>query len=170
MKFILIHGAYGNPDNNWFPWLKRELEKPGHEVITPKFPTPENQSFESWKKVIDKVNTGVDSVFVGHSLGVPFILRLLEQRKARACFFVAGFADPIGIEKFDFDWNRIRKNCRHFVIFHSDNDPYVPLALGKAVADNLGVDIKIIKGAGHFNTETKWFEFRELLEEMNSTN
>lgn len=37
---IIIHGAYGNPEENWFPWLKKELEKLDCRVFVPKFPTP----------------------------------------------------------------------------------------------------------------------------------
>ena len=27
MKFFIIHGAYGNPNENWIPWLKESLER-----------------------------------------------------------------------------------------------------------------------------------------------
>jgi predicted alpha/beta hydrolase family esterase len=43
-NIFIIHGSYGNPDENWFPWLKKELEQEGHKVFVPKFPTPEDQS------------------------------------------------------------------------------------------------------------------------------
>ena len=49
---IIIHGTYGNPDENWFPWLKIELEKIGYQVYVPTFPTPENQNLEAWLKII----------------------------------------------------------------------------------------------------------------------
>ena len=34
-KVFLIHGSHGSPEENWFPWLKQELEKAGLEVIVP---------------------------------------------------------------------------------------------------------------------------------------
>jgi len=43
---IFFHGAYGDGQENWFPWLKGELEEIGCTVIVPVFPTPENQSLE----------------------------------------------------------------------------------------------------------------------------
>ena len=46
-NIIIIHGSYGNPNENWFPWLKSELKKLKCNVFVPKFPTPENQSLES---------------------------------------------------------------------------------------------------------------------------
>ena len=37
-KVVIIHGANGSPEENWFPWLKKELETKGIEVIIPQFP------------------------------------------------------------------------------------------------------------------------------------
>jgi hypothetical protein len=47
MKFFIIHGTCGEPDGNWFPWLKQKLEEQGHEVVVPDFPGIENQSLET---------------------------------------------------------------------------------------------------------------------------
>ena len=95
MNFFIIHGVYGKPDENWFPWLKKQLEAKGYEVIAPKFPTPIGQSLESWMKVLkkheDRINSG--TVMIGHSLGAAFILNYLEQasKEIRAAFLVAGY-------------------------------------------------------------------------------
>ena len=48
---FLIHGAYGNPNENWFPWLKKQLENKRNKVIIPTFPTPEGQTLENWNKI-----------------------------------------------------------------------------------------------------------------------
>lgn len=81
MNFIIIHGVYASPEANWFPWLKKELESRGYEVIVPKFPTPLDQSLESWLRVFanyeNKINE--ETVLVGHSLGAAFILNYLEN-------------------------------------------------------------------------------------------
>jgi len=37
MKSFIIHGTYGKPEENWFTWLKENLEERGHEVIVPSF-------------------------------------------------------------------------------------------------------------------------------------
>jgi len=34
MNFFIFHGIYGNPEENWFPWLKKELEKKGFTYKT----------------------------------------------------------------------------------------------------------------------------------------
>ena len=61
MNVFIIHGIYGNPNENWFPWLKTELEKKGHEAIAPKFPTPIGQSLESWLKIFKKYEEKISS-------------------------------------------------------------------------------------------------------------
>ncbi len=30
---FIIHGSYGNPEENWIPWLKRELQQYNFDVI-----------------------------------------------------------------------------------------------------------------------------------------
>ena len=177
---FLVHGAYGNPEENWFPWLKSELEKLGCEVLVPVFPTPENQALENWLKVFEeyKPKLSEDSIVVAHSLGPAFLLTVLEQfpHPVRACFFVSPFLGKIGDPAFDtinktfwekeFNWEKIKQNCKEFRIFHSDNDPSVPLKMAEEVAEKLGTEVILIKGAGHFGKAAGYAEFPFLLEKI----
>ncbi|UCD03689.1 MAG: serine hydrolase family protein [Candidatus Woesearchaeota archaeon] len=177
---FIIHGAYGNPGENWFPWLKEKLEKLGCNVYVPKFPTPEGQTLENWMKVFKdyKKYLNEDTIVVGHSLGPVFLLRVIEKldKPIKAAFFVASVARQLGIPRFDkinktfldkgFDWDKIKQNCKRFYVYNSDNDPYVPLVLGKELAEKLDADLIVIKGAGHFNEKTGYTEFHELLEKL----
>ena len=177
MKFFIIHGAYGNPEENWFPWLKEKLESKGHTVFVPKFPTPENQSLDNWMGTFEKYLDSLDSetVFIGHSLGPAFILSILEKIniKVKACFFVAGFLGLLGNEEFntinktfnnkDFNWNKIKNNCSRFYIIHSEDDPYLPIEKGKELAKKLNSELIKIKNAGHFNKDSGYTSFPKLL-------
>ncbi|MDA3836537.1 MAG: alpha/beta hydrolase [Nanoarchaeota archaeon] len=182
-KVFIIHGAFGNPEENWIPWLKGELENLGHNVYVPEFPTPENQSLDNWNEVFEK-DIGLideDTIFVGHSLGPAFILDILERIsvKVKGCFFVSGFLGFIGNEAFDsinksfvdrnFDWGRIKSNCDKFVMYHSDNDPYLPFSYSEDLAKNLEVDVNIVPGAGHFNEDSGYVKFEKLLKDINFT-
>lgn len=176
---FIIHGAHGNSGENWFPWLKEELEAQGWQVIAPDFPTPEKQSLESWKKEFKKYgkHIGKDSIFIGHSLGAAFALSVIEGAKqpVKAAYFVAGFVSPLGNE-FDalnrtflekkFNWEKIRRNCGKFTIFASDNDPYVPLEKGEGLAQKLGAEAILVQGAGHFNEKAGYKKFQLLLENI----
>lgn len=70
-NILIIHGTYGNPEENWFPWLKSELEDKGCGVYVPEFPTQEGQSLESWLKIFEdyEENLNEDSIVVAHSSG-----------------------------------------------------------------------------------------------------
>ena len=44
INILIIHGANGYPEENWFPWIKRELELLGCNVFVPQFPLGEKQT------------------------------------------------------------------------------------------------------------------------------
>src|ERR1700690_1423405 len=119
---FIFHGTGGYPEENWVPWLKEKIEAAGHTAIVPQFPTPDGQSLKSWLAVFDRYKDQVneETIFVAHSLGCIFLLRLLEKlsHKVRAAIFVSA---PIGVEPirnyvsdkafsdgFDFQWENIK--------------------------------------------------------------
>lgn len=174
-NIFMIHGVGGNPQENWLPWLKEKLEKQGNRVFIPQFPTPEGQTLENWLKAFEPYSEYLneDSIVIGHSLGVAFLLNILEKKKIHAAFFVAGFTGETknqfddGMKTFaqrKFDWDAIRKNAKHYVIFHSDNDPYVKLEKAEELAKNLGIKICLIKNAGHFNVASGYTTFQKLFD------
>ena len=173
---FIFHGTGGSPEENWFPWLKQNLEPLGFKVHIPQFPTPENQTLETWRTVFRDYEQYVDenTIMIGHSLGGAFLLRVLESIRtqiATACIVAA----PVGvlpIRNYEgdkpfighpFDWSAIKKHARHFIVFHSDNDPFVSLGNGEKIAQKLGVDLNFISGAGHFNKAAGYTRFEELL-------
>lgn len=172
-NIFIIHGKENTPEGNWFPWLKVELEKLGHKVFVPKFPTPEGQTLDQWLAVFEEYEKFLtpDDVVVGHSLGVPFLLNLLEKKPALAAFFVAGFVDNAidpTVETFcrAFDFEKIRANCPKFYVFCSDNDPYFAPEKGEELAMKLGAEKIYVKGAGHFNLEFGYDKFPLLVEKI----
>jgi len=180
MPTIIIHGTGGTPQANWFPWLKNKLEKRGQTVYVPQFPSPENMNLTTWMEVFDdyKKHLDEDSILIGHSIGSAFILNILESLKSpiKAAYFVAGFTgllddtefDPLikTISDRDFNWEKIKSNCKHFYVYISDNDPYVPLEKGRALAGKLGVEPIVLHGAGHINQGSGYTEFEELLKSI----
>lgn len=178
MKNVFIfHGVGGSPEENWFPWLKIKLEARGFNVIIPQFPTPEDQTLENWLKVLEKYSEFIneDTILIGHSLGVPFALNVIEKYKVKAAFLVAGFYGKAGNEfdpgmvtfaQREFNWAKIRKNCEKFTVYHSDNDPYIKLEKAQQLAGKLGVKITLIPGAGHINQSSGYTNFKKLLKDI----
>jgi predicted alpha/beta hydrolase family esterase len=179
-KTIIIHGSGGSPNDCWIPWLKDNLNKIGFTVITPQFPsTPKTQTLKNWTQVINQYSIDENTILIGHSLGVPFILNILETHKVKACFLVAGFIgllenkfDPV-IKTFsnkNFDWNRIKENCQKFTVLHSNNDPYVHIDKAYELSKYLNIEPTLIPDAGHFNSTSNYYEFHDLLELIKRNN
>jgi hypothetical protein len=174
--YLLIHGAYGNPRENWFPWLKDQLEQRGESVEVPQFPTPEGQSLDAWLRVMANRILGEDVTIVAHSLGPLFVLHYLERTGAfvDASFFVAPFArglgHPIDVLNKSFyapvNWASARERVGKCTAFYSNNDPYVPQQLSEEFASRLGARKILVPGAGHFNEKAGFITFPLLLSRM----
>lgn len=67
-----------------------------------------------------------------------------------------------------FNWNIIKNNCSQFFIYHSDNDPYVPLGRAEELAKSLESKVNIISQAGHFNKDSGFIKFPRLLKDIKS--
>lgn len=174
MTFVIIHGAFGNPGENWFPWLKNQLEKLGSKIIIPKFPTPENQTLDNWLKTFEGIKTDINQpiCIIGHSLGPVFILHAVDKFNIQlnSAIFVSPFAEKLDNPEFDkvnssfyktsFDYGKLKKLIPKSYVFYSDNDPYVSTRHSIDFADSLESQKIQIKGAGHFGER----EFPEILQ------
>ena len=185
---FIIHGSYGNPEENWFPWLKNELESLGHNVMVPRFPIPENQdssygghNLNAWLSTLQKYENFIDehTIFVAHSRGCVFLYRVLEQikRPVKAVFLVGSWItyrwypeDRKVLDSFHqtpFAWEKIKNGSRYFEVYQSTNDE-IPVDEGIEIAKHLGATLHIVKNAGHFNiaSDPSYEKFPMLLEEI----
>lgn len=174
---VIVHGWGADSQSNWFPWLKAELRKKDFQVSVPNFPNTQYPILHEWLEHFKReIKIDNDTLFIGHSLGVSFILRLLEQVKEntliKASFLVAGFERPLGIGEIKnfvdkpFIWNKIKKSCTKFVVINSDNDEYIPLSIGKDLAQNLNTELIVEHNKGHLDNPTGFFSYPKLLEEV----
>lgn len=179
MKYVLIHETYWNPDENWFPWLKRYLQSQWHAVYVPRFPTPENQTIASRCEILqrDTFRFDEETVLIGHSLGALYLLHILElerEQPIKKAILVSWFTGELWIEEFDilntpflkdtFDWETIRTNANEYILLHGDNDPYVPLRYAHSLQANLWAKLVVIKNGWHLNESAWYTKFEELLE------
>jgi len=174
---FIFHGTAGSPEGNWFPWLKIKLEDRGIVTTVPRFPTPIGESLNAWFKELNAQDEKIsnNSLMIGHSKGGMFLLKVLEQLKEPidTAIFVSA---PIGIKpilyydedklfsNFEFNWDKIRGKAKHFIVFHSDNDPYVSIENGIQLAKELGINMTFIPQAGHINAESGFTEFPQIID------
>jgi predicted alpha/beta hydrolase family esterase len=110
-KSVLIHGnGGGSPNDNWFPYLKAELEKLGIDVKAPQFPDPILARSSYWlpfmKEKIDE-----DIIIIGHSSGAIAAMRYAERNQILGSVLVGAYHTDLGIEGeklsgyFDAPWD-----------------------------------------------------------------
>jgi len=177
MKAFILHCWGGDSRGCWRGWLADELRAKGIEVVAPDFPRPDNPELESWlaavRQTVPRFEPSDDWVLIGHSLGCPAILRLLETfgpgEKAKAVVLVAAFAKDVGIFQIKnfvdrpFKWKKIKAGCGRSIIINSDNDPYIPLSEAERMAEQLGAELIVEHGAGHINEGSGFTSYPKLL-------
>lgn len=179
-NYFVIHGSFGSPFANWFPWLRRELRKRGKEVYTPDFPTGVGfQNYDNWDKLLKVyLDAGLiteDTTIFAHSIAPVFISKFLieHQVHVKKLVFVCGFNNYTSTDN-DYDSvNRgmyldnlaeLKQYCDEVICIYSDNDPHVSFDLEKAFADTIATKQEVIKGGGHLNSESGYREFPKLLD------
>lgn len=178
---IIVHGAFGHPEENWFGWLRRELEGLSIRCDVPALPTPEGQSLASWLQGFDEAcgkYIHANTLLVGHSLGAAFVLRWLESAstRVRASFLAGAFMGRVGVKKFDdinasffaspFDWDSIKRHCREFYCYHGDNDMYVSQENFDVISTALDAKKVIISNGGHLNASAGYDRFPLILQHI----
>ncbi len=168
-KVFMVHGFMGEPNGGWRPWLMGELAKEGVYACALPMPTPNDPIKAEWVKSITYAvqNSKEDQVFlVGHSLGVPAILRYLESlsenQKISGAVLISGPANVINpdnkeskLRKIDhfleipFNFEHIKKVCEKFTIIHGENDDKVPFSHGEELSRSLDCKIISIPNGGH---------------------
>ncbi len=162
---VLVHGWGGTGRQGWFSEVIKFLDKKGITVVAPDFPNTNNPTYIEWEKqfrqeVVPQINE--NTIFVGHSLAPSFLMRYLSENnlKLNTVIFVAPVLHN-KIEKLDsffdesFNWNKIKKAVKKFIIVGSDNDPYIPMEDFNELAEKLSADFNLYKNRKHFSQEEK---------------
>lgn len=170
-KVYIVHGWDGHPEEGWFPWLKKELEARGFEVVVPQLPDPEEPRIAAWvPKLMEVVGIpNEETYFVGHSMGCQTIVRYLEglpdDVKIGGAVFVAGFLrtlkdleDDNVVQSVANEWltapinlEKVKRHLPKSVAIFSDDDPYVPLDNRIEFEEKLESKIIIEHKKGHFS-------------------
>lgn len=164
MRIVLIHGYKASPESNFFPWLKDELRKLGHDVDVPALPHPETPDAEEWTKyLVDNIGPIEDqTIILGHSLGGCLALRFLEAAEIystpRACILVS---TPWMIKNEQFqgfflselDFDVLMWKASRFAVVHAKDDSVVPVDHAHQYADVLHGKLIETENSGHYQGE-----------------
>lgn len=184
-KVYLIHGWEGNPENCWFPWLKRKLEEKGFKVVVPEMPDSDAPKIESWVGKIKEIVESPpdeDIYFITHSIGGQAVMKYLEtlseETRIGGIIFVAGFFNLPYLETEEekaiakpwletpINTDKIKKIANKIVAIFSDNDPDVPLSDKELFKEKFDAKIIIEHNKGHFSDDAGVKELPVVLEEL----
>ena len=185
-NYFILHGSFGSPFGNWFPWLYNEIEKTKPNEIdesicyVPHFPTgKDKQNFENWEAVLESyLKAGLlneNSIIFAHSIAPIFICKFLIKHriKVKRLVFVCGFNNYFidGADNYNYvnetmfceNLEKIKNLCNDIVCFYSDNDPYVSFEAEDNFAKIVSNRKIIVENGGHLNAESGFDKFPELL-------
>lgn len=175
-KVYIIHGFEGSPNGGWRPWLMTELEKQEIYACALPMPHPNNPVPAGWVAEIARVveRDPKDKIYlVGHSLGVPAILKFLEKTNAKNVKGIVLVSGPIyktsnkkvqAFLKDSFDFVEIRNKVKKITVIHGDNDELVSFEQGEYLAKELKGELIEIKNGGHLNGSSGWVKLPQCLE------
>jgi predicted alpha/beta hydrolase family esterase len=169
-RAVILHGTDGNPEENWFPWLKARFEGEGYQVWVPELPENHTPNRELWDDRILGSRDMSDTIIVGHSSGAVEVLNLLMNPRCpqiRLGVMVSAWpsGEPVAANgviwdpgQFDnlfppdgFDPLIIGAKADKLAFLHGVNDPYCPLEATQKLADELGAHLTAIPDGGHLS-------------------
>jgi predicted alpha/beta hydrolase family esterase len=187
-RVFIIHGYQGYPEEGWFPWLKRELERAGYDVALPRMPNPDHPVIAEWIGFISGLVGEPDpgTVLVGHSIGGQAVVRFLEglgengKAVGTTVLVATNFParpvpgspekridDEVLIPWFTtgVDPAMVRKASGKSTVILSDDDPYMSLEEAKSGFEaDFPARIIIEHGKGHMNDESGITELPSALQ------
>lgn len=163
MNVVLVHGYLGFPENNWFPWLRSELELRGYTVIVPALPHPAWPIREEWTQALVDILQKVDpaeTILVGHSLGCIALLYAVTAMHTKQPFhsavLCAGFGrDFLQTDRLTHwftpppDFTVIQSLVTKWTSIHSKDDALAPFVEGEWLAHQLHAKLITLDGGGH---------------------
>lgn len=173
---LILHGTNGDSQENWFPWLGKELEKKDWKVWVPDLPNPKHPNTKRYRQFIFNSDWtfNKDSILIGHSSAPLAICNLLQNFPkditVDTCIFVGAFIkdhnwDSLDVSQLfieEYDWQKIKTKAKNFIIIHSDDDPYCPLDDAKWLAKTLDGELIIKKSQKHFSTGSAGSQYKQF--------
>jgi predicted alpha/beta hydrolase family esterase len=190
MKPVVIicpgNGCSNIRTSNWYGTLYNILKEKQIECVCENFPDPIHARRDKWipfiHSIVERYDKGkTNIILVGHSSGAQAILRYTEQYPVHASVLVSATYSDLGdahermsgyypqqqgkngekSESNPYLFGEMKKNCKIWHQFHSDDDPWISVSEAEAIRNGLGITdtYYLLSGRSHY------FEFQpELLD------
>ncbi|WP_196894834.1 RBBP9/YdeN family alpha/beta hydrolase [Aureivirga marina] len=172
-KIYLIHGYTANPNANWFPHFKKELEKENFEVIIPSMPNSQAPKLKEWEKHLNNEIQYLDekTILIGHSLGCVSLLHYLNQKntKIHSLYLISGFTEKTPIPELqefveiDLDYKKIKKSCSKIISISAKDDDIISFKFSEELAIKLESSFHLLNEGKHFIDQDGFTKFPFLI-------
>lgn len=164
-RFVILHGYGSGPSKHFLPWLQKELEMRGHEVVIPELPDSKNPNISKQIEFgLENTDLDENTVLVGHSLGSVVAMKMLERsaKKIQKLVLVGGFLDAEinsrGTYADTFDWNfdfeKIKANTHEVEILHDRSDDVIPEEQSNKLGAKLSTEVtEVTAKEPHFRAD-----------------
>lgn len=168
-RFLVLHGLDGSGPGHWQPWLAQRLRDADQSVAFPDLPEASDPHPEPWAQTAAAELDG-DDVVVCHSLACLLWLRLAAAARDRLADRVLLVAPPCRadiepVARF-LDHGAtpadLERAAGSTLLVCSDEDPYCPPGAIETYAEPLGIESRLISGAGHINPEAGYGPWPEV--------
>ena len=172
IKIIFLHGnGNGSPKDNWFPHLKKELERLGVNVVARQFPDADLARASYWLPFLkNELKADEHSILVGHSSGAVAAMRFAQENKIMGSVLVGSYYTDLGLETeklsgyFDtpWQWKNIKNNQKWIIQFAATDDPWIPIDEPRFIHEQVKSEYYEFKEQGHFGGDYYKKTFPEL--------
>ena len=152
------------------------LDKNNYDIIKPDMPCKPNAHYNEWSIWFERHIEFLDNniILVGHSLGGGFLMKWLSENKLEKNIQQLHLVAPIfhyeaddyklvSFKNTSFPGIFFENNIDEVHIYHSKDDPYVPISESEEYAEKIpGAHFHIFEDRGHFLGE----DFPELFENI----
>lgn len=158
-KVIIIHGNGGcTAADAWYPRVEGECAALGLTVINQTFPDNVKARAEFWLPHLERLGADENTILIGHSSGAVAAMRYAETHRLLGSILVGVCHTDLGDSgeaasgyyRAPWQWDRIREHQQWIAIYHSTDDPHIPVAEPRFVAAQLKCSYFEFADRGHF--------------------
>lgn len=184
-KAIILHGWWWSSKENWFPYIKKELDKKLYDVYIPNLPNTKNPILEEQLEYIDIYASDFQNwwLIIWHSLWWQLALHFIEKNDIKDSLIilvapsydnttkelwekVAGgsYEYLVSYNEAKVNFDKINKLNNRFIIFLSDNDPFINMENAKKYYGKLkNIEFIDFENMWHFNQSAWVYELEDIL-------
>jgi len=167
-RFLILHGLGGSNAGHWQVWIAGRLRDQGAWVSFPELPDSDAPQLSAWQEVLERellelADGDGERVILAHSLGAALWLwhtsRVDVHTRPHRVLLVAPPCTSLhhpeiaGFLPVDADRSTVAGAAGETRLVCADDDPHCPAGAAAVYGEPLGLEVELIPGAGHLNSD-----------------